>query len=81
MDFIESIAEETGLPVGIKGAIGKVEQWMELADLMKRRGKARISSPLMVVRVERVRRLQVLPTMFRCLGPMVFKSLQSIQGT
>ncbi|WP_296317802.1 FMN-binding glutamate synthase family protein [Winogradskyella sp. UBA3174] len=35
IDFIESIAEATGLPVGIKAAIGKLEQWEELADIMK----------------------------------------------
>ena len=34
MQLIEDIAEETGLPVGIKGAIGKLDQWKELADLM-----------------------------------------------
>ncbi|OUR90866.1 FMN-binding glutamate synthase family protein [Flavobacteriales bacterium 34_180_T64] len=34
VDFIESIAEATGLPVGIKAAIGKLEQWEELADIM-----------------------------------------------
>jgi glutamate synthase domain-containing protein 2 len=32
--FIESMAEETGLPVGIKSAIGKLEQWEELAAYM-----------------------------------------------
>ena len=37
--FIEAIAEETGLPVGIKAAIGKLDQWIELADLMKETGK------------------------------------------
>lgn len=37
--FIEDIAEETGLPVGIKGAIGKLDQWEELADLMVKTGK------------------------------------------
>lgn len=37
--LIENIAEETGLPVGIKGAIGKLNQWEELADLMKKTGK------------------------------------------
>ncbi|WP_350291959.1 FMN-binding glutamate synthase family protein [uncultured Croceitalea sp.] len=37
--LIEKIAEETGLPVGIKGAIGKLDQWIELADLMKKTGK------------------------------------------
>ena len=39
LDFIESIAEATGLPVGIKAAIGKLEQWEELAELMKTSGK------------------------------------------
>ena len=39
VDFIESIAEATGLPVGIKAAIGKLEQWEELAILMKTSGK------------------------------------------
>ena len=34
VDFIEQIAEATGLPVGIKAAIGKLEQWEELADIM-----------------------------------------------
>lgn len=38
-ELIESIAETTGLPVGIKGAIGKLDQWIELADLMKKTGK------------------------------------------
>ncbi|APY09506.1 FMN-binding glutamate synthase family protein [Winogradskyella sp. J14-2] len=36
VDFIESIAEATGLPVGIKAAIGKLEQWEELAQIMER---------------------------------------------
>ncbi|WP_204345775.1 FMN-binding glutamate synthase family protein [Psychroserpens algicola] len=39
LDFIEAIAEETGLPVGIKAAIGKLDQWEELADLMVKTGK------------------------------------------
>jgi glutamate synthase domain-containing protein 2 len=39
VDFIEAIAEETGLPVGIKAAIGKLDQWEELADLMIKTGK------------------------------------------
>lgn len=38
VQFIESIAEATGLPVGIKAAIGKLEQWRELADIMKKTG-------------------------------------------
>ncbi|RKE94881.1 FMN-binding glutamate synthase family protein [Ichthyenterobacterium magnum] len=37
--FIEDIAKETGLPVGIKAAIGKLEQWEELANIMKSTGK------------------------------------------
>jgi glutamate synthase domain-containing protein 2 len=35
VDFVEAIAEHTGLPVGIKAAIGKLEQWKELAEIMK----------------------------------------------
>lgn len=34
LQFVEEIAEETGLPVGIKAAIGKTEQWELLAQLM-----------------------------------------------
>lgn len=37
IDFVEDIANETGLPVGIKAAIGKKKQWKELAYLMKKR--------------------------------------------
>ena len=36
VDFIEEIAHNTGLPVGIKAAIGKLEEWKELADIMKK---------------------------------------------
>ncbi|SDS20504.1 Glutamate synthase domain-containing protein 2 [Formosa sp. Hel1_31_208] len=39
VDLIEAIAEETGLPVGIKAAIGKLAQWEELADIMLKTGK------------------------------------------
>ncbi|TAE00940.1 MAG: FMN-binding glutamate synthase family protein [Bacteroidetes bacterium] len=39
IDFIELIAERTGLPVGIKSAVGKMGMWEELADLMKSTGK------------------------------------------
>jgi len=39
MNFIEEIAEATGLPVGIKAAIGKLDQWEELADIMASTGK------------------------------------------
>jgi len=34
LDFVESIASETGLPVGIKSAVGDSEFWEELASLM-----------------------------------------------
>ncbi|WP_299443226.1 FMN-binding glutamate synthase family protein [uncultured Aquimarina sp.] len=34
LQLIEDIASETGLPVGIKAAIGKTEQWELLAELM-----------------------------------------------
>ena len=39
VDFIEDIANATGIPVGIKAAIGKLEQWEELADIMVKTGK------------------------------------------
>jgi glutamate synthase domain-containing protein 2 len=38
LDLIEEIAHRTGLPVGIKSAVGKTHLWDELADLMKSRG-------------------------------------------
>ena len=34
LDFVESIADETGLPVGIKSAVGDAAFWAELAGLM-----------------------------------------------
>ncbi|MBI4898793.1 MAG: FMN-binding glutamate synthase family protein [Actinobacteria bacterium] len=34
LDFIEAIGERTGLPVGIKSAVGKLSFWRDLADLM-----------------------------------------------
>ena len=36
IDFIEHIAEHTGLPVGIKSAVGELDFWKELATLMKK---------------------------------------------
>lgn len=38
LDFIELIAEKTGLPVGIKAAVGRMALWHKLADEMKKRG-------------------------------------------
>jgi len=39
LELIEDIAAQTGLPVGIKGAIGKLDMWEEMADLMLKSGK------------------------------------------
>lgn len=39
LDFIEDIAERTGLPVGIKAAIGQQDQWKTLAKIMKETGR------------------------------------------
>lgn len=36
LDFVEKIAEETGLPVGIKSAVGESKFWQDLARLMAR---------------------------------------------
>ncbi len=36
LDFVEEMAAETGLPVGIKSAVGDAEFWMDLARLMAR---------------------------------------------
>ena len=36
LDFAESIADATGLPVGIKSAVGQMDFWGELADEMAR---------------------------------------------
>ena len=40
LDWVELLAEETGLPVGIKSAVGDLHFWHRLADLMEgnRRG-------------------------------------------
>ena len=38
IDFIEAIADKTGLPVGIKSAVGQLDFWDELAQRMKTRG-------------------------------------------
>lgn len=35
LDFVEQIAEATGLPVGLKSAVGEFAFWRELARLMK----------------------------------------------
>lgn len=40
LDFIEKIAEATGLPVGIKSAVGDIAFWQELARLVETTGRA-----------------------------------------
>jgi len=35
LDFVEDLAESTGLPVGIKSAVGEMGFWVELAERMK----------------------------------------------
>ncbi|KGN36086.1 FMN-binding glutamate synthase family protein [Knoellia subterranea] len=37
LDWVERIADETGLPVGIKSAVGEMDFWTELADQMSSR--------------------------------------------
>lgn len=37
--FIEDIADKTGLPVGIKCGVGKLDEWDNLAELIKLTGK------------------------------------------
>jgi glutamate synthase domain-containing protein 2 len=39
LDWVEMLAEETGLPVGIKSAVGDLEFWTELAELMDGTGR------------------------------------------
>jgi glutamate synthase domain-containing protein 2 len=34
LDFVEDLADASGLPVGIKSAVGQLEDWEELADRM-----------------------------------------------
>jgi glutamate synthase domain-containing protein 2 len=40
LDFIEKLAEATGLPVGIKSAVGDMAFWQELARLVETSGRA-----------------------------------------
>ena len=34
LDFVERLADASGLPIGIKSAVGEIEFWQELAELM-----------------------------------------------
>ena len=40
LDFIEKLADATGLPVGIKSAVGEVAFWQDLARLVDTTGRA-----------------------------------------
>lgn len=40
LDWVEMLADKTGLPVGIKSAVGEIEFWEELADQIKATGRA-----------------------------------------
>ena len=39
LDFVEELADKTGLPVGIKSAVGEAAFWEDLATLMARGGR------------------------------------------
>lgn len=39
LDFVEQIADETGLPVGIKSAVGQLDFWRQLAQRMRATGR------------------------------------------
>jgi glutamate synthase (ferredoxin) len=39
LDFVESVAQATGLPVGIKSAVGNLTMWDELVEEMSRGGR------------------------------------------
>ena len=51
LDFVERIADATGLPVGLKSAIGDLDFWTELTRLMATDRPASTSSPSMAGRV------------------------------
>ena len=39
IDFVEKIADRSGLPVGVKSAVGELDFWEQLARRMKQRGQ------------------------------------------
>jgi glutamate synthase domain-containing protein 2 len=39
VDFVEQLAEETGLPIGIKAAVGQLDFWSDLAAHMAQTGR------------------------------------------
>jgi glutamate synthase (ferredoxin) len=40
LDFVEQLADASGLPIGIKSAVGQMEFWQELADQINRSGRS-----------------------------------------
>ena len=40
LDFVELLASETGLPVGIKSAVGELDFWQRLAELIQHTGRS-----------------------------------------
>lgn len=40
LDFVERLADECGLPIGIKSAVGQMDFWRELADQINRTGRS-----------------------------------------
>ena len=56
LDFVELVATETGLPVGIKSAVGNLEFWDELVELMADRQRGSTSSTSTAARAARARR-------------------------
>ncbi len=40
LDFVERIADETGLPIGIKSAVGQMDFWHDLSRLIDTTGRA-----------------------------------------
>ena len=40
LDFVERLADESGLPVGIKSAVGQLDFWHQLVDQIERTGRS-----------------------------------------
>lgn len=40
LDFVELLADQTGLPIGIKSAVGEITYWQKLAQRMAETGRA-----------------------------------------
>jgi len=72
LDWVELLASETGLPVGIKSAVGDLDFWYELTDRMRETGrgvdfvtygyKAGMGLPSAADREVRGRTVKLVPT-------------------